>query len=94
MTTIGMATGELSTNNAGSSFILVPQEPSYSISGQEETKNNIEASNAEDEEEKKEDESSDIVIKGLNNDLTEMDSARLENAIEDSETKKMNIQRT
>ena len=89
-----MATGELSTNNAGSSFILVPQEPSQCVSGQEETKNNIEASNAEDEEEKKEDESSDIVIKGLNNDLTEMDSARLENAIEDSETKKMNIQRT
>ena len=84
-----MATGELSTNNAGSSFILVPQEPSQSISGIEETKNIIEAENAE--EEKKEDESSVIVIKDLNNDLTEMDSARLENAIEDSETRKMNL---
>ena len=46
--------------------------------------------NAEEEEEKK-DESSDVVIKGLNNDLTEMDSERLENAIEDTETRKMNL---
>ena len=44
-----MATGDMSTNNAGSSFILVPQEPSYNFSGSKEETKNIEAE-AEEEE--------------------------------------------
>ena len=83
--TVGVATADLSTNAAVSSFLLVPQEPSYDLSAsKEETKNNA---GEEDEEEKKKDESDSLqIIQGFSNDLTELDSARLENAIEDSES--------